>query len=379
MAQLSQIPQVNLNFQESLQSMVFEKHLFHNICSRICSFPPKMAAYFLNIYTKKGDICMDFFSGKGTLPLQALLMERIGIGNDISPEAYILTKAKLNSPSIKSLLKFLDIMERDLSLQGEISLDDENVAVFYSKETLSELLKVRYLLSNYSQTKTVVFTKAILLGILHGSTKVSLSLPCSHSYSMAPTYVKKYAAAHSLEKPKRSVMNCLRERVQQIYAQGIPSHSGQAFSFDSRQVKVDSESIDFIMSSPPYFAVQTYAYDNWLRLWFLGYKYKDVAKRLVSTSSEEKYESFMLATFQEMYRVLKVGSRCILIVGDVKQRKKGIKVILNTAEFLLPAAVKAGFDVEKVIVDEIPQTRKVLHSSLNTAGIVTERILVLRK
>ena len=110
MEQTYELKDVNFDLSKAIAPLNFIRHPFHNICSRICSFPPSMAAYFLSCYTKRNDVCMDFFSGKGTMPLQALLMGRVGIGNDVAPEAYTLTKAKLDPPTEKSLWRFMNFL-----------------------------------------------------------------------------------------------------------------------------------------------------------------------------------------------------------------------------------------------------------------------------
>jgi site-specific DNA-methyltransferase (adenine-specific) len=61
-------------------------------------FPPSIPRYFINQYTEKGDTVLDPFSGRGTTVLEACVAGRIGIGNDLNPVAFVLTKAKSNTP-----------------------------------------------------------------------------------------------------------------------------------------------------------------------------------------------------------------------------------------------------------------------------------------
>jgi len=354
-------------------------HSLHRICSRICSFPPSLAYFFVKNFSKKGDVCLDVFSGKGTFPLEAMLNERIAIGNDIAPDAFILTNAKLNPPDVDKYIEYLDELKGKMGFLSTTKGVNKNIRIFFGTKTLKQILEIRELLMD-DESQFGIFSKALMCGILHGKSSISLSLPCSHSYSMAPSYVRKYAKKHGLKKPRRDVIECLKIKAKTVLKDPIPPRfNSKAFNYDSRNLPLKEESVDLIVTSPPYFDVQTYAYDNWLRLWFLGYDYREVRKNIVQTGSEKLYKEFMSESLVEMYRVLKKNRRCFIIVGDVKKKYANYEKIINTAEFLSKPAQKAGFKVERIIRDSIPQCNKVLNSSLNTEGITTERILCLRK
>ena len=315
------------------------RHSLHRLCSRICSFPPSLVRYFILKYSSPNDVVCDPFSGKGTLPLEALIQGRIGIGNDVSPEAFVLTKAKVSKIKIKDLFKFLNGLEVQMGFLKSTKGTGWKVRTFYSNYTLKQILEIRTLLQE-SKGKYANFVSALILDILHGSSKNSLSLSCSHSYSMSPNYVKKYAKEHQLKKPKRDVIECLRNNAMERLADGIPKKKGMAINCDSRKLKLNDDSVDLIVTSPPYFAVQTYAYDNWLRHWFLGYDYKEVNKSLVNTNSEKRYGEFMEDSFKEMFRILKKDKKCFVIIGDVKKKTKEGDIIINTANFLAKRARK---------------------------------------
>jgi DNA methylase. len=134
-------------------------------------------------------------------------------------------------------------------------------------------------------------------------------------------------------------------------------------------------SVDLIVTSPPYFSMQTYAWDNWLRLWFLGHDYREVAKRLFHTSSVPRFLGFMEEALGEMHRVLRSGGHCVLVLGIV--RLKG--VLVDMAQLLLPVAEKVGFEPVRIVYDEIPKERKYLMYLERTQGVKREVVLELRK
>ena len=354
-----------------------KRHSLHSLCSRICSFPPALVRYFILNYSEEGDVIFDPFCGKGTLPLEALLNNRIGWGNDLSPEAYILTKAKVSRVNPKRFFNYLDKINLRLDNIDSIQNIDPQVKIFFQNNTLKQILELRKLL-NEKDDKYATFTKAILLGILHGSANNALSLRCNHAYAMSPNYVKRYAKDHRLIRPKKNVLECIKNKALTCFEDEIPKNIGKAYKSDSRKLRIKSNSCNLVVTSPPYFAVHTYARDNWLRLWFLGYNYKEISKLLLKTNSEEKYENFMYDSLQEMFRILKDGSNCFIIVGDVKKHTVNGGII-NTAEFLKKPAEHAGFIVKNILIDRIPPGKKALNSYLCTKGISTERILHLVK
>src|SRR5690348_12717398 len=70
-------------------------HSLHPMCSYLASFPASLAHAFIARYSRPGDVVLDPFSGRGTVPLQAAAEGRIGAGNDLNPFAWCLTAAKV--------------------------------------------------------------------------------------------------------------------------------------------------------------------------------------------------------------------------------------------------------------------------------------------
>lgn len=347
----------------------------HRIMSRTGSFPPALARWVIEKFSDLGDVVFDPFSGKGTAPLEACLTNRVGVGNDLAPEAYVVTRAKVNPVSFKAVRSWVDHASRVMRPDAVSVYDvDDDVRVFYHSQTLRQILAVRELLLD-AEDDVSNFVKACMLGILHGSSEISLSVPCSHSFSMAPNYLRRYVARHRLKRPVRNVLACLMKKAEQVLADGLPPVRGAAFNVDAVSLPFADESFDLIVTSPPYFNLQTYAWDNWLRLWFLGYDYRVVNKRLFGTQSVSRYVSFMEKALKEMFRVLRYGGFCVMVVGDVKLGRKQV----DMAELLIEPAEKAGFTPEAIISDGIRREHKYLMYLKPWQGVDREKILVLAK
>jgi hypothetical protein len=345
----------------------------HRLCSRTGSFPPAMAHYYITKYSKPGWMVLDPFSGKGTAPLEACLTGRIGVGNDLAPEAFVLTHAKVRPASYMEVKEWVELNRGAIS-RGLDPDAPEEVQAFYHRSTLKQLMALRELLLD-DDSRVGLFIKALVLGILHGSSRVSLSVKCAHSFSMSPGYVARSARKLKLKKPRRDVGRCILERAAHILDGEAPKLWGYAYNRDARSLPFPASVADLIITSPPYLNMQTYAWDNWLRLWFLGHDYKEVGRRLFHSESLPRFAEFMEQSLREMFRLLKRDRACVIVLGVV--RKKG--VLIDLAELVRPIAERVGFSAKRVVYDNIPKENKYLMYLGEGQGVSGEAILELEK
>ena len=92
-------------------------HSMHTMCSYHGMFPAKVAHHFIQRYSRPGEVVLDPFSGRGTTPLQARVEGRKAVCNDLSPLAYVLSRAKTDPPTWDEANGFLD--ELETFVQGE--------------------------------------------------------------------------------------------------------------------------------------------------------------------------------------------------------------------------------------------------------------------
>lgn len=377
-------------------------HSLHGMASRSGSFPPALADYFISNFSLEGDTVLDPFSGKGTTALQACLTDRLGIGLDVAPEAYALTAAKTIKIKQEEAIKYLRKLKFPPVSQAALDEVPNEVKIFYHEDVLKQILGFREALSGaysfrhlsyidapqYEQAKSkckdslhAQYWAGVMIGILHGSSEISLSVPCSHSYSMSPNYVQNYAAKHGLEKPVRDLKECLIKRSEKLMRDGETTKAGRAILGSAMDMPASlEEQVDLIVTSPPYFTAQSYAWDNWLREWFLGFDFKEVRKQTLHTAVEDKYSAALGIHLKEAYKVLKPGRWAFYVVGDVIKKTKAGAYKIITAEIIAQEAEAAGFSVELIINDDIPRT-----SCYNSAflkedqGLKLDRVVCLYK
>lgn len=371
-----------MNTLKNLPWKNFEnKNRLHSICSYMAMFPPGLPNHFIKKYSKKGEIVFDPFSGRGTTVLEACFMNRVGIGNDLNPLAYLLTKAKSYIPSEKRIISRLNALEKEFKQTNKISISKENprIKMIFSNYTLRQLIFLKKRLV-WKKNNLDAFITALLLGIIHGNSEGYLSLKMPNTFSMSPNYIKNYISEHKLTKPKRDVFHLLKKKLNRCYQK--PLKKGRAYMKDAKRIKpLKDSSIDLIMTSPPYTRVIKYGQFNWIRLWFLGENEKEVDKDLFFSQSKEKYCEFMLEVLEEMKRILKPQRKLVLVIGDVND--KNTKKPYNLAgKIWKECASPLGFKlVEPIHKDIIGENTKVSKIWGERKGMATkiDRILVLER
>jgi len=396
-------------------------HSLHPMCSYLASFPASLAHAFIARYSRPGDVVLDPFSGRGTTPLQACAEGRIGIGNDLNPFAHLLTVAKVDPASPaeartrlaalrlawnSDATGWLDLGERVSRRPGHPSarvpsagsgdgpdtrtefVPDE-VALAFHPRTLGQLLFVRSALRLANDTDR--FLAAAITGILHGKSASYLSEVMPNTFSMAPRYVREFAARTSFESPERDVFDCLAKKLDRLYRQPLPPARGLGLLGDARDVAPRARAAlreagrpdraRLVVTSPPYLRVVKYGYYNWLRTWFLGFDAREIDATLDDAHHREPYLAFLRDVLAGLRPVLTDDAVVVLVIGDVEtDRGRTIRGGVGLAERVWEsAAAPEGYRLAGVALDDVAAGRKMTKLWGDEAGRATktDRILVL--
>lgn len=369
-------------------------HAMHAMCSYHGMFPAKVAHYFIQRYSKPGDVVLDPFSGRGTTALQARVEGRRAICNDLNPLAYVLSKAKVDPPGWDEANSYLDELERTfMRLSATEPKVSPDIRMLYHDNTLRQICFIRHHLLGQPLTewsRSEYMLAGALAGIMHGgwrrdgsSQYLSISMP--NTFSMSPTYVAKFIRENGLEQLDQDVFERLRDKFARLYLDENPGAPGVAYNADATTLLsgnvIPAGSVDLVVTSPPYLQVVNYGQSNWIRLWLLGIdevgrEQGEGRKKLNSLLDHRhtytSYCDFMLRTLQGIQRVLKKDGVAVLVIGDVKESGR---------EAPLPLAAKMWEDVKdrtnlrllEIVEDELPAQAKVSRIWGETKGQATNR------
>ena len=93
----------------------------HEISYRAC-YKPQLPAFFINLLTQTGDTVYDPFNGRGTSVIEAALLGRRIIANDVNPLSRILTEPRLRPPDPGALADRLAHLPMDRQLRADLDL-----------------------------------------------------------------------------------------------------------------------------------------------------------------------------------------------------------------------------------------------------------------
>lgn len=252
------------------------KHPLNAICPYFTMFPIDFPYGVLREHAELGESVLDPFCGRGTTNFACRLLGLESVGVDSSPVAAAISAAKLVQVNPKDV-----ITEARHILSNNDAVDvpvGEFWELAYDSQVLNELCRLRSALLADCSTPERIALRAVLLGALHGPrTKSSPSYFSNQSqrtYAPKPKYAVKYWKAHGLFPPPMNVLDVIERRAKRYYSE-LPVARGEAFLADSRHAEFwhgIGRGFDWVITSPPYFGMDTYLPDQWLRLWMVGGK-----------------------------------------------------------------------------------------------------------
>ena len=368
-------------------------HSMHTMCSYQGMFPSKVAHYFIQRYSKPGEIVLDPFSGRGTTTLQARVEGRRSISNDLSPLAYVLSGAKANPPSWDSIQAFVNDLEKRYRKSNKSEMDvSDDIRMLYHDNTLRQIYFVRQRLLSKDitlWTREELMLGGALAGIMHGAwrrdeTSQYLSISMPNTFSMSPAYVEKFIRENGLRKLDQDVFECLRDKLARLYLDENAGTPGEAFHSDAASLLKGHDlrpgSIDLILTSPPYLQVVNYGTANWIRLWLLGLdevgRDQGAGRKKLDADLDHRhnftsYTDFMLRTVQGVQRVLKPNGVAVLVIGDVADPGKDPRRL--AAQIWNQIANQTDLRLIEMVEDDLPVQNKVSRIWGETKGKATSR------
>lgn len=353
----------------------------HEVSYRAC-FKPQLPRFFIERLTDLGDRVYDPFSGRGTTALEAKLLGRTPVACDINPISRVLLEPRLTPPSTPAIEQRLN--EIPWSHPTELR---EDLAVFYHPETLREISALRqYFLEREASGEIDVVDKWIRMVAVNRLTGHSpgffsvYTLPPNQAVSVEAQ--AKINTKRQQHPPRRDVRKLIHAKSRSLLADvdlnprldGRPSTGAQLVTGQAASTpEIRTESIDLVVTSPPFLDVVDYAGDNWLRCWFCGIDTEKVA--ITMAKRPQDWQIAMQSVLEELFRVLRRGRFVAFEVGEVRGGK------LKLEDLVLPAAVAAGFDPLLVLINSqvFTKTANCWGVGNNTKGTNTNRIVLLQK
>jgi DNA modification methylase len=298
------------------------QYLTHWIYPYKGKFHPQMIRALLNIIgLEQGDTVLDPFIGSGTTAVEAQLLGINCIGIDVSPLCVLQSKVK--TEPMDALQEIMEWKEEITNRLGLTLFNLENKSLDETIESIPNE-KVR---DFYKMAKLVAISDEARRG---------------RDFSNA--FLKNLELMIFSVKDYVDIKNELK----------LNLGKGDIKVGDSRNLPLNSGSIDGIVTSPPYSIALDYVANDAHALKALGYNLPEIREEFIGVRGKGQvkinlYNEDLKESLKEMFRVLKPNKYAVIVIGNATYLGKEIK----TVEFTIAHAEKIGFklvrNIDKII------------------------------
>lgn len=298
-------------------------HPWHSLCSYHGKLKPAIAHLLVKQFTNEGDVVLDPLCGVGTIPFEACLQGRVGIGNDLSQMAYAITKAKVVHPEreqvdmvVKQLENYIEAKKEEYNVKPLMYHDfgfNGKLPEYFHEDTYHEILAAREFFRGRALSAEEAVVLSCFLHILHGNRPYALSRNSHPLTPYKPTGDYSY----------KNVVEHIKDKLDISYKKNDLKNVkvGKAIYGDFSLLNTEKTGLaDAIITSPPFAGSIRFYIQNWMRLWCTGWEEADFKRADVEflEAKQKKSMDVYYDFFDMCYRVLKPNGRVILHLGNSK-------------------------------------------------------------
>ena len=274
-------------------------------------FHPQLIKGLINILSiQKGEIILDPMAGSGTTNVEAALMGINSKAIDVSPFCQFMIKTKYEALTI------------DLKLLEQTKIENNKLFDFFKQgDVLKRITKIG------DDNKIKIYNLAFLafLDALGYSKRVVKSNHEQLFDKVLPRYietVKSFLSNQYFDQNKIGSLDVLPDS-------------------DALNIKLDINSVDCVITSPPYSFAIDYVENDKDQLEFLGYDTTELKNRLIGLKGKtknQKLENYFVDMDSfcfQVSKVLKKGKYFVLIIGSNTNQTGGIRLeetVINSAK-----------------------------------------------
>lgn len=408
-----EIYELIINGKSNSRQLRYLTHLMHEYKGR---YNPQLCKALINIANlKKSALILDPFVGSGTTLIECLLNGYNGIGLDLNPLSYLITKVKVESLAldIKSLKAYTEDLIRVLQHKENQEINNKTLESLYSKIAFQAPTDLDYL-KKWFPLRNLIQIFTIILEIFKFTNERIRNL---FFLALSDILIDlSYQDPGQLRIKRRSEEEVKKE-VYQVYFSKIRYYCNIISTYqlvkplqwkneirnylgDTRNLRkvlgLSDDSVDLIVTSPPYATALPYIDTDRLSLMLFGYINKDSLRQLESrmignreiTQTERerleeelvqdkiiprsikllimkiyklnkyssvgfrrkntaallyKYFSDMYQSMLEMHKVLKKNKYCLMVVGCNSTRAGERDIFIPTDDFIGDIGESTGF------------------------------------
>jgi DNA modification methylase len=350
-------------------------YLTHDFHPYFAAYPPVLVSKLLEKYSQEGDSFLDPFMGGGSSIVEGFILKRKTFGLDISPFSKFISETKTTPIEVtdKEINTLLGNIKDDILKHKLNDYDTFNYAIppvinidkWFIKESKYDLAIILHHIKKISNINLRNFYLLAFSSIIR-----RVSNAKNAQQHLCEKKDKKIPAVYPLFEKKIILMSQqMKDYISKL--KNLENYSLPVLYIkDIRKMEevIREESIDIIITSPPYGTGSRYTDVNRLSFEWLEL-IKPSREETMETSKDFKFE--LKKALEQIYKVLKKGKYCFLVYGDPTTEGSLTKAAIEDAKNI-------GFDYEGLISCPIEKTIKNHHEKYRRF-IPKDFILIFKK
>ena len=341
-------------------------YLTHSLHPYPAKFPPQLSHTIIEKFAHKRATVLDPFCGSGTTLVEARLLGRNAIGVDVNGLSSLLSKVKATPLSEKELVQiksFLDLianedfqwkMKRPVIKVKEI----DGLEHWFQLNVAEELTHILNLIAELDDVNVRDFLKIVLSSII---VRVSNQESDTRFAARNKNILDNFTFGLFLTRANE-YLSRIADYSHKVNGDGYL----KLLNADSRNLSMlDNDSIDIVITSPPY--ANTYDYylyhkfrKRWLDLDVHFAQYNEIGSRREYSSLKKPAEQWTVdlkKCFSEMYRLIKKEGLAFIVIGDSVIKKELIKIDDVITDFM----PEIGFEICNIISSDLSEHSRIFN------------------
>lgn len=359
-------------------------YLTHSLHPYPAKFPPQLPHTIIKNFAPENATILDPFCGSGTTLVEARLLGLNAIGVDVNALSILLSKVKatpLTSQEqiqIKSFLETLSTENQNWKQTRPSSIivkQIEGLDHWFQHNVAQELTHILNLIAQEENPNVSDFLKIVLSAII---VRVSNQESDTRFAAKNKNIPDNFTFEAFLFKAQEYLV-----RITEYSNKVDNNNTLQLYNTDSRNLSmIDENSIDMIITSPPY--ANTYDYylyhkfrKRWLDLDVKFAQYNEIGSRREYSSLKKpasQWTDDLVKCFKEMYRLLKPNALAFIVIGDSVIKKELIKIDEVISNF----APNLGFQIANIISSDLANHSRIFNPSFAQKD-KKEHLIILKK
>ena len=316
--------------------------------------------------------------GRGTTLLEAALLGRATLGNDVNPLSRLLVEARLDPPPLAEVEARLGA----LALDGPAERPDD-FDVFFHERTLNQICRLRDYLRERRAAGTLDavdrWIRMVALNRLTGHSRGFFSV-----YTLPPNQAasidrqRKNNARRNQTPEYRDVADLILRKTRRLL-RDLPRQApvGRGRGFLQQAVgepfAYEGPPLRLAVTSPPFLNVVDYKGDNWMRCWFAGIDPELVD--VTQTASLDAWKALVRAVLENVAGIAAPRAVFAFEVGEVR------KGSLLLDRVVADVARETAWEPFCFVINEqaFTKTSNTWGVDNNRGGTNSNRIVVMRR